>query len=131
MIRWRLLLEEFHPQFKHVAGIDNDAADALSRLDMVRKVSDEVNWGHPHRRMTYVKNRANANFCKNLVQMNMSSSDNEEISDEITALDASEFIAATFDNCEFVLDIRMFEQHQKLDKALQTKVNQKKLKALI
>ena len=30
MIRWRLLLEEFHPQFKHVAGIDNDAADALS-----------------------------------------------------------------------------------------------------
>ena len=30
MVRWRLLLEEFHPQFKHVAGVDNDAADALS-----------------------------------------------------------------------------------------------------
>ena len=43
MVRWRLLLEEFHPQFKHVAGVDNDAADALSRLDMVYKASDTVN----------------------------------------------------------------------------------------
>ena len=30
MVRWRLLLEEFHPQFKHVTGVDNDATDALS-----------------------------------------------------------------------------------------------------
>ena len=55
--------------------------------------------------------------------MNMSSSQTEEISDEITALDASEFIDATFDNCKFALDVRMFDQHQKQDKALQTKVN--------
>ena len=55
--------------------------------------------------------------------MNMSSSQTEEISDEITAFDASEFIDTTFDNCEFALNVRMFEQHQKQDKALQTKVN--------
>ena len=55
MVRWRLLLEEFHPQFKHVAGVDNDAADALSQLDMVYKASDTVDWGHPNRRMTYIK----------------------------------------------------------------------------
>ena len=55
--------------------------------------------------------------------MNMTSSPTEEISDEITALDASEFIDATFDNCEFALDVRMFEQHQKQDKVLQTIVN--------
>ena len=109
MIRWRLLLEEFHPQFKHVAGIDNDAANALSRLDMVSKVSDTVDCGHPNRRLTYVRNRANANFCKNLVEMNMTSSPTEEISDEITALDASESIDATFDNCKFALDVRIFE----------------------
>ena len=35
MQRWRILLEEFHPQFKHVAGVDNDATDAIIRLDMV------------------------------------------------------------------------------------------------
>ena len=43
MVRWILLLEEFHPQFKHVAGVDNNAADALSRLDIVYKASDTVN----------------------------------------------------------------------------------------
>ena len=52
MVRWRLLLEEFHSQFKHVAGVNNDAADALSRLDMVYKASDTVDWGHPNQRMT-------------------------------------------------------------------------------
>ena len=106
-----------------MAGVDNDAADALSRLDMVRKVSDTIDWGHPNKRLTYVNNRANANFCKNLVEMNMTSSPTEEVSDEITALDASEFINARFDNCEFALDVRMFEQHQKQDKVLQTIVN--------
>jgi hypothetical protein len=30
MMRWRLLLEEFHPKVVHIKGIDNDAADALS-----------------------------------------------------------------------------------------------------
>ena len=30
MVRWRLLLEEFHPQFKHMAGVDNDAEQLRS-----------------------------------------------------------------------------------------------------
>ena len=30
MIRWRLLLEDFHPQVKHIAGNENLSADALS-----------------------------------------------------------------------------------------------------
>ena len=47
MRRWRLLLEEFHPQFKHMAGVDNDAANALSRLEMVYKASETVDWGTP------------------------------------------------------------------------------------
>ena len=91
---------------------------------MVRKVSDEVNWGHPHRRMTYVKNKANANFCKNLVEMNMNSSPTEELSDEITALHASEFIDARFDNCEFVLDVLMFNKYQQQDKVLQNTIKE-------
>ena len=119
MIRWRLLLEEFHPQFKHVAGVDNDAADALSRLEMVHKISDTVDWEPPSKRLTYINNQANNNFCKSLVAMNMTSSPTEEISDEITALDASEFIDTYFDNCEFALDVRMFEKHQQKDKVVQ------------
>ena len=30
MVRWRLMLEEWHPTIKTVAGVDNDGADALS-----------------------------------------------------------------------------------------------------
>ena len=59
------------------------------------------------------------NFCKNLVEMNMNSSPTEEISDEITALDAAEFIDAQFDNCKFALDVRMFNKHQQKDDVLQ------------
>ena len=32
--RWRLLLEEFGPEYVHVAGKDNIVADALSRMDI-------------------------------------------------------------------------------------------------
>ena len=32
MMKWRLLLEEYKPKVVHVTGVDNDAADALSRL---------------------------------------------------------------------------------------------------
>jgi hypothetical protein len=53
MIRWRLLMEEFHPQVVHVAGKDNDAADALSRLDMDSNDTDELEWGPVTRPLTY------------------------------------------------------------------------------
>jgi hypothetical protein len=44
MVWWRLMLEEFKPTIKHVAGKDNDAADALSRLDMKEKPYDTITW---------------------------------------------------------------------------------------
>ena len=31
---WRLILEEFGPELKHIKGENNAVADALSRLDM-------------------------------------------------------------------------------------------------
>ena len=53
MIRWRLMLEEYHPKVLHVAGKENDAADALSRLDMADNDSDEVSWEDPLPALTY------------------------------------------------------------------------------
>ncbi len=41
LIRWRMLVEEFGPEFQHVKGERNVVADALSRLDMEFKESDE------------------------------------------------------------------------------------------
>jgi hypothetical protein len=40
IVRWRLLLEEFGPEYRHIAGKDNVVADALSRLDKEEEVSD-------------------------------------------------------------------------------------------
>ena len=53
MIRWRLLLEEYHPTVVHVAGVDNDAADALSRLDMLEDEADLIEWGEKNKKLEY------------------------------------------------------------------------------
>ena len=44
MTRWRLLLEEYHPKVVHIKGVDNDAADVLSRLDITDKANDARVW---------------------------------------------------------------------------------------
>ena len=45
MIRWQLLLERYHPKVVHIKGVDNDAADALSRLYLTDKSDDLRVWG--------------------------------------------------------------------------------------
>ena len=53
MMRWRLMMEEYHPKVVHIAGVDNDASDALSRLPMKEKSFDTIQWQKPNRRLTY------------------------------------------------------------------------------
>ena len=53
MVRWRLMLEEWHLTIKHVAGVDNDGADALSRLDILDKLGDQINWEKSFTRLSY------------------------------------------------------------------------------
>lgn len=38
--RWRLILEEFGPEHRHIAGKDNVVADALSQLDRQEDLTD-------------------------------------------------------------------------------------------
>ena len=111
--------------FKHVAGVDNNAADALSRLEMVHKMSNTANWEPPSKRLIYINDNEMKHFCKSLVEMNMNSSPNEEISNAITALDAAEFIDARFDHCKFALDVRMFKKHQQENDVLQDTIKNK------
>ena len=42
LVRWRMIIEEFGPKFKHVDGEKNVVADALSRLEMEARESDEI-----------------------------------------------------------------------------------------
>ena len=53
MVRWRFMLEECNPKAAHVAGEHNDAADALSRLDMDDNSSDERDWEDSNPPLTY------------------------------------------------------------------------------
>ena len=41
-MRWRLLLEEYNPKVVHVAGVNIDAADPLSRLNLTDKADDHI-----------------------------------------------------------------------------------------
>ena len=54
MTRWRLLLEEYHTKVAHIKGVDKDAADVLSRLDLIDKADDLKVWGEKSKRLDYV-----------------------------------------------------------------------------
>ena len=54
LVRWRMLLEEFGPEFKHIEGKKNVVADALSRMDMSPKQYDEENDTHQDRQLSYL-----------------------------------------------------------------------------
>ena len=67
MTRWRLLLEEYSPKVVHIAGVDNDAADALSRLDITDKANDARVWGEKSKRLEYI-NVHMMNICMFLLE---------------------------------------------------------------
>ena len=54
LVRWRMIIEEFGPKFKHVDGEKNVVADALSRLDMEARESDEIATDEQPVQLTYM-----------------------------------------------------------------------------
>ena len=67
MTRWRLLLEEYHPKVVHIAGLENDAADVLSRLDITDKANDARVWGEKSKKLEYA-NVHMMNICMFLLE---------------------------------------------------------------
>jgi hypothetical protein len=47
------MLEEFNPTIKHVAGKDNDAGDAVSRLEINEKPYDTITWEKQNKPLHY------------------------------------------------------------------------------
>ena len=47
-------MEEYNPKVVHIKGVDNDAADALSRLDITDKANDARVWGEKSKRLEYI-----------------------------------------------------------------------------
>ena len=54
MTTWRLLLEEYNPKVVHISGVDNDATDALSRLDLTDKANNARVWGEKSKCLEYI-----------------------------------------------------------------------------
>ena len=50
-------MEEYNPNVVHVAGANNEAADALSRLDMDDNEFDEIEWHPPRPPLSYSQQR--------------------------------------------------------------------------
>ena len=68
MTRWRLLLlEEYHLKVVHISGVDKDAADALSRLDINDKANNARVWGEKSKQLEYV-NVHMMNICMFLLE---------------------------------------------------------------
>lgn len=98
MVQWRLLMEEFHPTVKHVAGKENDAADALSRLDITGYPSDVIQWGTPNPPLTY----------------------NNEVNEQLNLL--FPVAAEQAINTKFPLSPDLIHYYQKQDKDLQHRI---------
>ena len=108
MTRWRLLLEEYHPKVVHIKGVDNDAADALSRLDLTDKTADLEVWGEKSKRLEYVDVQM-MNIC-----MFLSESEFEEDgfdNDVLMSVSESEYPS-------YVLDLKSMREAQLNDERL-------------
>ena len=120
MFQWRLMLEERHPTIKHVTGVDNDGADTLSRLDILDKLGDQINWGKSFPKMSYSDRKmkeADQNVC--MVMCTMMSQcdfecdnfDNEYLYPIVAE---QEFANSQFPHC-----ICTMKQHQDEDASIQ------------
>ena len=64
VMRWRLLLEEFGPDIRHIAGVENIVADAISRLPMTHNNEQkEASTSELHCRLNelFIRERNEAN----------------------------------------------------------------------
>ena len=122
-----MLIEEYHPTFVHDKGVDNNAADALSRLDMIPNDTDEINWEPPHKKMVYSDQAMNLCMLFNAMEFEDGPLDETLYPTVITEEKAKDQIQDKYWDCEFSLDVNMFKAHQDKDKELQNIMSKAKL----
>jgi len=59
VLQWRLILEEYRPDIRHIKGVDNVVADVISRLPMAN--DDEPSTDKVQNHMTKLFNIGNRN----------------------------------------------------------------------
>ena len=107
------MLEEWHPTIKHVAGVDNDGANALSQLDILDKLRDQINWEKFFPKISYSDRKmkeADQNVCMVMCTM-MSKCEFEcdDLDNEYLYPIAAE---QEFADSQFPLCVGTMKQHQ-------------------
>ena len=92
----------YHPKVVHIAGVDNDAADALSRLDITNKANNERVWGEKLKRLEYV-NVHMMNIC-----MFLSESEFEEDNFNNDAI----MTMTELEDPSYALDLKLMQEAQ-------------------
>ena len=113
MTRWRLLLEKYHPKVVHIAGLENDAADALSRLDITDKANDARIWGEKSKKLEYA-NVHMMNICMFLSESEFEDDGfNDDCDDEEGLLAMTEM-----EESAYALDLKSMREAQLDDEDL-------------
>ena len=102
MTRWRLLLEEYHPKVVHIAVVDNDAADALFRLDITNKANDDRVWGEKSKILEYV----NVHMMNTCMFLSESEFEEDVFDDDVV------MTMAEVDESSYPLDLKLMREAQ-------------------
>jgi hypothetical protein len=65
VMRWRMILEEFGPDIRHISGVDNIVADAISRLPTANKDEEEPRTEVQRLNEMFINNEANDLLAEN------------------------------------------------------------------
>jgi Integrase zinc binding domain/RNase H-like domain found in reverse transcriptase len=117
--RWRLLLEEFGPEYVHVKGEDNVVADALSRMEMEARTHDTDEGASEV--ATEAKGDAKSanhiiSYCLSQVERD---DGREDIQCDPRSLAKCFAISEDTQNEEYPLDPRLIAREQEKDEELQ------------
>ena len=114
IVRWRLLLEEFGPEFRHVAGKDNVIADALSRL--------EADFPPEPEDATSEANGCFLAYCVSHMEAKPTDGSGETQPPDMDELAHSFVLHNEEKETDFPLAPTLIAKHQKRDKTLQRNV---------
>ena len=119
-------MEEYNPKWQYVKGLENSAADALSRLEMTPKFSDIIDWEPRHNKMTYSQRQQIQILCQNINAISNAEADDDSedllVNDEVSESQSRFFVQDEYMDMEFALDVKMFKEHQDRDQELQKKL---------
>ena len=103
----------------HVADVDNDTVDAISRLDLTDKADDLITWGEKTKRLEY-DNVKMMNMCIFMLESNFK--EDGFNSDVLMTLSDIE------EDCLYALDLQLMRTAQMNNNSLMSMV-QKKMQA--